>query len=569
MAAWAALAPQNFAHKQLLMAAEMARINNEPLEAMALYDKAIDEASAADYLHLAALANELAAKFYLSQARTKVARVYLMDAHYYYLQWGAKAKTDRLEQLYPNVFAPTRSSGGFSTDATIRMGAATVSTTSTGSQSGSSLDLASVLKATQAISGEIVLEKLLSSLMEIMVENAGAQTGHLVLQQQEEWLIEASSEDDQITLLQGRPLTPSFLPLSIINLVRHTQEPVVLGDAVAQDQFINDEYITAQQPKSILCMPLLHQSKLSGILYLENKLTTDAFTPERLTALNMLASQVVISLENARLYGQLTEYSRTLELKVDERTAALATATDEAQDARQAAESASAAKSAFLANMSHELRTPLNAIIGFTRIVKRKGKALLPERQLGNLDKVHLSADHLLALINTILDIAKIEAGRMDVQPTTFAADTLVQMCATTAQPLLKRGVDLAFEVAADCSLIVSDQDKMKQILLNLLSNSAKFTHQGAINITANCQDEMLLVKVTDTGIGMSEEAVGRIFEEFQQAESTTRQQYGGTGLGLPISRNLARLLGGDLTAVSTPNEGSTFTLTIPTHYQE
>ncbi len=221
--------------------------------------------------------------------------------------------------------------------------------------------------------------------------------------------------------------------------------------------------------------------------------------------------------------------------------------------------------------MSHELRTPLNAIIGFTRIVRRKAAGALPDKQLDNLDKVLTSAEHLLGLINTVLDIAKIEAGRMDVQPATFNPIALVDACATTAQPLLRPGVTLVKDIPADLPPAFSDQDKIKQILLNLLSNAAKFTHGGTITLRAtgdapsivSCPSSIVF-EVIDTGIGIAPDALGRIFEEFQQADTSTTRQYGGTGLGLSISRHLARLLGGDLTATSTPGSGSTFTLTIP-----
>jgi signal transduction histidine kinase len=240
----------------------------------------------------------------------------------------------------------------------------------------------------------------------------------------------------------------------------------------------------------------------------------------------------------------------------------------EAQEARAAAEQANKAKSTFLANMSHELRTPLNAIIGFTRIVRKKAEGALPEKQIENLDKVLSSSEHLLGLINTVLDIAKIEAGRMDVIPAKFNLSVLVDQCANLATPLLKPNVKLEKQVDETIGIIFSDQDKIKQIVINLLSNAAKFTHDGRILLSVQkLNEESLNISVSDSGIGINEEALSRIFEEFQQADTSTTREYGGTGLGLAISRNLARLLGGDLTATSKLGEGSTFTITIPIYY--
>jgi PAS domain S-box-containing protein len=241
----------------------------------------------------------------------------------------------------------------------------------------------------------------------------------------------------------------------------------------------------------------------------------------------------------------------------------------ELQRARLAAEEANRAKSTFLANMSHELRTPLNAIIGFTRIVRRKSAEALPEKQRDNLDKVLVSAEHLLSLINTVLDISKIEAGRLDVKVEEFGLDTLVQEVVDSSQPLLKEGVQLRAEVDVEITELRTDQDKLRQIFINLLSNAAKFTHEGEIVMSAWQEGECLLVDVCDTGIGIPAGATDRVFEEFQQADTSTTRQYGGTGLGLSISRSLARLLGGDLTVASAEGQGSTFTLSIPLSYSD
>jgi signal transduction histidine kinase len=217
--------------------------------------------------------------------------------------------------------------------------------------------------------------------------------------------------------------------------------------------------------------------------------------------------------------------------------------------------------------MSHELRTPLNAIMGFTRIVRRKGETVLPQKQIENLDKVLVSAEHLLGLINTVLDISKIEAGRMDVQASDIDLAALVTLVVASAQPLLRPEVELVTDLDSSLPRLHTDSDKLKQILINLLSNAAKFTHRGRITVSAQTDSQTVWVQVRDTGIGLSAEALGRIFEEFEQADSSTTRQYGGTGLGLAISRRLARLLGGDLTATSAAGAGSAFTLSLPIQF--
>jgi len=304
---WAEHAPMNFQHKHDLIAAEKARVLGQR-EAIDLYEAAIRGAQENDYIQEQALAYELAARFYLARDMEKIGQTYLREAHYHYQQWGAAVKVKDLERRYPQLLAQI----GAGTIAT----QTTTATTTTGTKISSALDLTSVLKASQAISGEIVLSKLLANLMRIVIENAGAEKGYLILDKQGRRVIEAEGAVGQeaVTTLQSIPIEEGRVSTAIVNYVARARENVVLDDAVTAGEFTQDEYVVVNQPKSILCAPLINQGRLTGILYLENNLTTGAFTPDRLEMLNLLSSQAAISIENARLYDyQVTltnSYSR-------------------------------------------------------------------------------------------------------------------------------------------------------------------------------------------------------------------------------------------------------------------
>ncbi len=301
MCEWAQHAPMNYLHKFYLVEAEKARVLGQIVEAMDFYERAIKGAKENGFIQEEALAYELAAKFYLARGMEKIAQTYMKEAHYTYTHWGATAKVKNLESRYPQFFAK-RSPNSVKITQTIL---------DTSEQTSTDLDLLSMVKASQTLSGELVLDTLLEKMMKLVIENAGAEKGYLILNKSGQWAIEASAtiESDDIKVLQSIPIetvsnsgvTPR-VPLGLVNYVAHTQESIVLNDAVHEGNFTSDPYIIKQQPKSVLCTPLLNQGKLVGILYLENNLTTGAFTPDRLQLLNLLSSQAAISIENAKLY---------------------------------------------------------------------------------------------------------------------------------------------------------------------------------------------------------------------------------------------------------------------------
>lgn len=305
MKLWSDNCIANFGHHYQLVAAEMARLSQQDLLAMDLYDQAIELARKYEFNHIKALGYELATKFWLSKGKQEFAQLYLKKAHHGYKLWGAKRKVKLLEERYPQLLAK-KFNVIHQRDTPF-----TVINTSTHTPS-SILDLATVIKVSQTISGEIVLERLLEKLMKIVVENAGAQIGSLILEKSGKWFIEAESvvENNFVAVLQSIPLEnadPHRISINLINYVTRTQEPIVLHDASQTEYFNRDPHLTKRQVKSILCVPLINQGKLIGILYLENNLTTGAFTPERLIMLKMLSSQMAISINNANLYTALRE----------------------------------------------------------------------------------------------------------------------------------------------------------------------------------------------------------------------------------------------------------------------
>jgi len=320
MKMWASHAPMNFQHKYDLVEAEKARVLGQVAEAMAGYEKAISGARENDYIHEESLAYELSGEFYLARGMDKFAQLELKEAHYHYQQWGAMAKVKDLEERYPQFLAQktTPTLGNLSSTITIMASSATrhMSTSTV-------LDLESVMKAAQTLSGEIVLSRLLEKMMHIVIENAGAQRGFLILPQNEKWVIEAEGAiaQENVTVLHSLPIE-NHLPEAIISYVARTHENVVLADARQEGLYTDNAYIKAYQTQSVLCFPIVYQQQLRAILYLENNLTTGVFTEARLVVLRMLSSQIAISLENA-------QYATQLEEKVAKRTKQLAEANEE------------------------------------------------------------------------------------------------------------------------------------------------------------------------------------------------------------------------------------------------
>jgi signal transduction histidine kinase len=328
---------------------------------------------------------------------------------------------------------------------------------------------------------------------------------------------------------------------SVLGRAVKQRHPIQVEDVLADPNYTFLEGQKRAGFRTVLGVPLIREGVPLGAMILMRK-TAKPFTAKQIELVTTFADQAVIAIENVRLFDEIQDKSRQLA-------------------------EASQHKSQFLANMSHELRTPLNAIIGVSEMLREDAEAL--KQDLEPLDRVLGAARHLLALINDILDLSKIEAGRMELQLEPFALEPLISNVVKTIEPLAaKNGNQVAVHCDEAIGTLHADQMRLRQALLNLMSNANKFTERGTITVNAGQEQEdgrdWVTIAVADTGIGMTLEQTGKLFQEFSQADASTTRKYGGTGLGLAISKRFCQMMGGDITVQSEPGQGSTFTIRLP-----
>jgi len=328
---------------------------------------------------------------------------------------------------------------------------------------------------------------------------------------------------------------------SAIGRVLLERAPVHILDAETDPEYGMAEHRKIGGYHAILGVPLLRQGAPTGVLVLARR-SIHPFGERQIELATTFADQAVIAIENVRLFDEIQDKSRQLA-------------------------EASERKSQFLASMSHELRTPLNAIIGLTEMMVTNAARFGTEKALEPLRRVNAAGTHLLSLINEILDLSKIEAGKLELNPEPINLARLIDEVVGTAGQLAEKNQNrLIVEAQENVGALTADSLRLKQILLNLLSNACKFTKEGEVSLRVRKADghDWVELAVADTGIGLTAEQLAKLFQEFTQADSLTARRYGGTGLGLALSRKLARMMGGDVTVTSEMGKGSVFTVRLP-----
>ena len=604
LAQWAKNAPMNFQHKWDLVAAEKAKVQGQNWEAIELYERAIAGAKTNEYFQEEALANELTAKFHLDRHKEKAAIGYMQEAYYCYSRWGAKAKTKQLEEKYPQLLTPILQKS--ESQLNLRDSRTTNSSISTLTSKTSDLDLASAIKASQALSEEIELNGLLSKLIHIVLENAGANSGTLILNNSGTWEIFAECANSSCNLSTILLENTNAIPSSIINTVKRTHKTLLLNNTEVDKTFILDPYFIQHQPKSLLCTPILNKRKLLGLLYLENHLTVGAFTPNRLELINLLIAQAAISIENARLYHCLEDYSHNLEVQVQQRTQQLQEKNQHLQQTMEKLQQTQAqliqiekmsSLGKVVAGIAHEINNPITFISGNITHARQYFQDLLDlnylyQEQLSvpsaaiqdklqeidleflceDLEKIFNSmetgSDRISKIVLGLRNFSRLDESqrkRVDIHE---GLDNTLMILQYRLRGNSSRPDIAIVKNYGQLPLINCYASQLNQVFLQILTNSidALTTSEAPDFPEIKIGSEMLdaqtaRIRIADNGPGMSQRVCQSIFDPF----FTTKPVGQGTGLGLSISYQIVtEQHGGQLQCISQLEKGTEFIVDIP-----
>ncbi len=592
MKKWADSASMNYLHKFYLVEAEKQRVLVNNVEAMELYDRAIALAKENEYLNEEALSNELAAKFYLNWGKEKVAQAYMQEAYYCYARWGALAKIDDLEKRYPQLLASILQAqrDRVSTVDKSSFQHQTIQTTRSSSNISAALDFDTILKASLALSSEIQLQQLLCTLMQVVMENAGAKKAALVILQNGNLIVEAVAISNEGIQLLSLPYESSqAIPITLVNYVKRTLKTVVLDDATTQTDFIADPYLMQQKPKSVMCVPL-HSGKFIGLLYLENPLTIGAFTRDRTEVIQVLCAQAAISLENARLYQQAQDYAQQLERSLDQlKHAQLQMVQNEKM----------ATLGNLVAGVAHEINNPIGFLKGSLNNIEEYIQDLLAHLQcyqqyhstpapavIDHAEKIDLEflTEDLPKLV-TSMKVASERIKDISTSLRTFSrADTAEKVACNLHEGIESTLLILKYRLKAsekrpaievikeygELPTVKCFLGQLNQVFMNILANAIDAIEEGVefrgtstpqIRISTEVSSRTVVTRITDNGLGMPEEIKARIFDHL----FTTKKVGKGTGLGLTLARQIVEQMhSGNLSCNSVLGEGTEFVIEIP-----
>lgn len=537
-AKWAECNPETFRNKLDLIDAELARLNGDHVGAMKRFELAADAAVAAGFVHEQALAHELAARHAAGIGLAGACRHHLRLARACYRRWGAVGKVRQLDSKYPFLATGVSASG-----ATLTI------------DRQDDLDIAVVMRTAQALSEEIVLERLIEKLMTSLVVHAGAQHGLLLLTHHGVLRIEATGSviDSHVSVEIGSTeLEESRIPLSILDLVVQSHKPVVFADAGVEGMPLHAASLALHPARSLMCLPLLKQGALVGVLYLENNLARDVFSPKKATMLEVLGPQLANSLEAARLYAELREENA----RRQETEAAL-----RAARADLARTSNLIVMGELSASIAHEINQPLAGIVSSAGASLRWLRTDPPNlaEALANLEDIRNAGLRAADIVRALRALAK--QTPTNLQPVDI--DRLIRSILTLTQAEIEaKRVRLTSRLNAEAVPLLADSTQLQQVVLNLVTNALDaMAQQNGIRelvITSGVRDGSIVVSVQDTGSGISEDIIRRIFDPF----FTTKKS--GMGMGLAICRSIVESHGGKLEAVGGTRGGSSFILKLP-----
>jgi len=404
-------------------------------------------------------------------------------------------------------------------------------------------------------------------MLKIAIENAGATRGVLIEERQGELFIaaEGTADADEVVLLRDTPLA-SGAPLcssAVVNYVHRTQAGLVIADAVQDERFAQDGYVASMRPRSILCLPIVHQGKLGAILYLENNLTQDAFTPERIEVMRIISAQAAISLENARLFDLKKQENEQRQRAEDALKLALA---EVEQLKNQLLEENVYLRGDLIANVSHDLRTPLALLRGYLETLLMKEDSLTAKRRRTYLEIAARQSKHLSTLVSELFELARLDFKGFQISPETFQLGELAQDVLKKFELAgEKKGISLEAEIRPALPFVRGDIGLIERVLDNLIDNAFKYTPAGGkISLSLVPKDGQVEVKVSDTGTGIPADEIPHIFERFYRADKSRTAYSQGAGLGLAIAQRIVNLHGSEIAVESTPKAGTSFSFALP-----